>query len=153
MHREVVGIKRRKRTASERAGRERREQDQKRKSNLPTPQPHFYSNMRVKRCHSCFQPSLFSLFLYYPSPLALPLPLPIPFHFFPLSSCHASSHLQPHLLYSITAEQQGEGKIIIKKKKRRGEGVSPLGAASRTSLQLKDKSILKQSERLRVTRL
>lgn len=145
MHREVVGIKRRERTASEGGG----ERDQKRKSNLPTPQPHFYSNMRVKRCHSCFQPSLFfSLpLLSFASRFAPSITYSLSLLSTLIVPCLISSPASPTV--SITAEQQGEGKIIILKKK----GGSPLGAASRTQLQLKDKSILKQTERLRVTRL
>lgn len=104
-----------------RAGRERRERDQKRKSNLPTPQPHFYSNMRVKRCHSCFQPSLFfSLpLLSFASRFAPSITYSLSLLSTLIVPCLISSPASPTV--SITAEQQGEGKIIIIKKKKGGE--------------------------------
>lgn len=100
---EAAGLQRRKRAEQF----ERRE----RKRERGEPQPHFYSNIRVKRRHSRSRPSLFLYpppFLYYPPLLALPLPLPIPFRFLPLPSRHASSHLQPRLLYPRQVAATGE---------------------------------------------
>lgn len=148
---EAAGLQRRKRTVqlergSEGAREEGRRRDRKRKSNLSAPQPHFYSNMRVKRRHSRSRPSLspsLSPFLYYPAPLALPLPLPIPFHFLPLSSRHASSHLQPHLLYPLQAEQQG---MVWKKKEEATERLPSLVQLPEKRVQLNDESTRKQKQ-------
>lgn len=88
-----------------------------------------------KLCLSGLCPSLFSLFLYYPSRLNLALLLPIPFPF-SLSSQLAASHLQPRLLY------------LLRQSKGRGGGqknTPKMVPPSRKYLQLEDKSNLKHA--------
>lgn len=90
-----------------------------------------------KLCLSGLCPSLFFLFLYYPSRLNLALLLPIPFPF-SLSSQLAASHLQPCLLY------------LLRRSKGGGQGgqknTPKIVPPSRKYLQLEDESSLKHAE-------
>lgn len=102
-YREGDGFQRPKRTA-----REREKPPQKRERVISPHPASFLFTHKLSLSGLC--PSLFFLFLYYPSRLNLALLLPIPFPF-SLSSQLASSHLQPHLLYLL---RPGEGGTHIR---------------------------------------
>lgn len=121
----------------------RRRRRQKRKRNLSAPQPHFYSNMRVKRRHSCSRPSLF-LFSTLSSSIIRRLSL-CPFHYlFPFTSSrshHATPRLISSLTYCIYYKQSNRGWL----EREEGNGKIPLlGPASRKPAQLKDESTPKR---------